>query len=120
MDQAANFYLRQPEPARSCMLALKEIILAQDPGISPAWKYGMPFFCYNGKMFVYLWTDKKTGQPYLGIVEGRQIEHPLLVAGTRARMKILELDAGKDLPIDTIHDILQAALDLYRNGVKQQ
>jgi hypothetical protein len=115
MDQAANFYLQHPEPARSCMLALKEIILSQDKHISPAWKYGMPFFCYNGKMFAYIWVDKKTGQPYIGIVEGRNIDHPLLVADKRARMKILMLDAHADLPIDTIRDILQKALDLYRN-----
>ena len=33
---------------------------------------------YQQKMFCYLWTDKKTHEPYIGIVEGNKIDHPLL------------------------------------------
>ena len=117
MKASDNFYLQQDEPVKSCLFALKEIILSQDKDITTAWKYGMPFFCYKGKMFCYLWVHKKYKQPYIGIVEGKHIHHPDLVIEKRARMKIMLFDPNKDLPINTIKSVLQQALDLYKTGV---
>lgn len=114
MTAADQFYLEQEEPLQSCLLALKEIILAQDSQISTAWKYGMPFFCFKGKMFAYLWIHKKLRQPYIGIVEGKKIAHPDLLTEKRSRMKILLLDPHKDLPLENINNILNMALSLYR------
>ncbi len=73
----------------------------------------MPFFCYKGKIFCYLWVYKKTGKPYLGIVEGRKIDHPLLITENRSRMKIIVFDAEQDIPVETIGTILNMAIDLY-------
>jgi hypothetical protein len=73
----------------------------------------MPFYCYKGKMFCYLWVNKKTHQPYIGIVEGRRIEYPLLIIEKRSRMKIMQLDAGQDMPVDIIGEILDMAIDVY-------
>ena len=112
-----KFYLEKKEPLKSCLLALKEIIINLDENISTAWKYKVPFFCYKGKMFCYLWIDKKTKEPYLGIVEGNRIEHPSLEQGNRKRMKILRVDPNKDFPVETIELILNQALDFYRNGI---
>jgi hypothetical protein len=53
-----NFYLQQNDPYRGCMLALRDIVLKQDTAITHEWKYGMPFFCYKGKMFCFL--DKES------------------------------------------------------------
>jgi hypothetical protein len=83
------------------------------PAITESWKYGMPFFCVNNKMFCYLWVHKKFHQPYIGIVEGNKIHHPLLVQEKRARMKILLLDPDKDVPVKVIDDILKKALKFY-------
>lgn len=82
--------------------------------ITEAWKYGMPFFCYKGKMFCYLWLHKKYGQPYIGIVEGKKVDHPDLLQEKRARMKILLLDPGTDLPLKKINAILKQILALYK------
>ena len=112
-----HFYLKQEEPTKSCLLALKEIILALDPNVTNSLKYGMPFFSYKNKMFCYLWTDKNTQAPYIGIVEGNRIDHPNLEQGNRKRMKILRVNRNKDLPIDSIQFILNQALDLYRKGI---
>lgn len=117
MKEADNFYLQQNEPVMGCMLALREIILAQDKDITAAWKYGMPFFCYKAKMFCYLWVNKKSGQPYIGFVEGKLLDHPELLMEKRSRMKILLFDANMDLPIKKIETILQQAIDLYKNGI---
>jgi hypothetical protein len=89
-------------------------ILKQDSNITKAWKYGMPFFCYKGKMFCYLWMHKKYQQPYIGIVEGEKINHPDLIQEKRARMKILLLDAEKDIPFKKVDKILKQAIALYQ------
>jgi hypothetical protein len=60
-----QFYLTKDEPNRGCLLAMRDIILTQDPDITAEWKYSMPFFCYKGKMFCYLWIHKKTQLPQL-------------------------------------------------------
>jgi hypothetical protein len=67
----------------------------------------MPFFCYKEKMFCYLWVHKITHQPYIGIVEGKYIEHPDLIMEKRSRMKIMLFDPNDDLPVDIIENILQ-------------
>ena len=111
------FYLNKEEPVRSCFLALRAIILAQDVEIKNVLKYSMPFFCYQGKMFCYLWFHKKHNKPYLGFVEGNRFDHQDLIIEKRSRMKIMLFDAHQDLPIQTIEMILQEALLLYKTGV---
>ena len=109
-----NYFLNKDEPVKGCLLFLREFILGFDSNLTEAWKYGMPFYCYKGKMFCYLWVDKKTHNPYLGIVDGNKIDHPLLVMAKRARMKTIQFDARQDVPVDTIREILGMALTLRR------
>jgi uncharacterized protein DUF1801 len=108
-----QYYLNKEEPTKSCLQALRDYILNYNESIAEAWKYRMPFFIVKGKMFCYLWTDKKTGLPYMGFVEGSNMDHPLLEQGNRKRMKILRIDPTQDLPIETIDKIMQAAIGLY-------
>ncbi|TCC98199.1 DUF1801 domain-containing protein [Pedobacter psychroterrae] len=112
-----SYYLKEEEPNRSCLLALRSIILGQDTNITETIKYGMPCFCYKKKMFCYLWTDKKTREPYMLMVEGKFLDHPQLEIGERSRMKIFRVNPNKDLPVKAIMSILTTALDLYRKGV---
>jgi hypothetical protein len=111
---ADHYFLQKEEPVKGCLLALREFILNYDPNITEAWKYGMPFYCYNQKMMCYLWTHKKYRQPYLGIVEGQKISHPDLIIEKRARMKIMLFDPEQDLPIETIGGILKEVLLFYK------
>ena len=113
LKPADNYFQQQAEPLKGCLLALRSIVLNHNVDIAEAWKYGMPFYCYRGKMFCYLWVHKKYGQPYIGIVEGGRIDHPLLLQEKRARMKIMLVDPLRDIPVDTIQNILQKALALY-------
>lgn len=117
MKETDNYYLQKEEPVKSCLSALRQIILDRNPDITEAWKYRMPFFCYKGKMFCYLWIDKKTNFPYLGIVEGKRIDHPGLVQDDRSRMKVIAFDPNEDLPLETILYILDSALLLYTSGL---
>lgn len=116
IDTLSNYYLNQEEPQKSCLLALRNIIMGIDKGVSETVKYGMPCFCYKKKMFCYLWTDKKTNEPYILMVEGKYLNHTELEQGTRSRMKILRINPNEDLPIETIISILNDALDLYKKG----
>lgn len=111
-----SFYMDQPEPNRSCFLLLRRTILQQDGLVGETRKYGMPCFCYRKKMFCYLWTDKKTNEPYILFVEGKHLDHPLLEQGDRSRMKILRFEPILDLPLDTVELLLTEAIDLYRSG----
>jgi hypothetical protein len=108
-----NYFLQKEEPVKGCLLFLREYILNYDKNITEAWKYRMPFFCYKGKMFCYLWTYKKNGLPYIGMVEGKKIDHPELIIEDRARMKIMLLDPTADLPMETIDYILKTAIGFY-------
>jgi hypothetical protein len=117
MTPLENYYNQQPEPNRSCLIALRDIILAQDANITAAWKYGCPFFCYKNKMFCYLWVHKKTKQPYIGIVEGKHFDEPFLIVEKTSRMKKLFVDPNEDLPIDIITNVINKAIGLYKRGV---
>lgn len=116
ISELDNYYLQREEPHKSCLLALRGIILEQDEAVTETMKWGMPCFCFKKKMFCYLWTDKKTGEPYILFVEGKHLDHPKLETGQRARMKVFRVNPSEDLPLDTITKLLNTALDLYRNG----
>lgn len=111
-----KFYLSKNEPAKSCLLALRSIILTKDCNISETQKYGMPCFCFMKKAFCYLWIDKKTEEPYLLLVEGKYLNHPSLETGNRSRMKILRVKPEEDIPVETINLVLQMALDFYKSA----
>ena len=114
VQELHNYYLNKEEPNKSCLLALRSIILDQDKDITETQKWGMPCFCYKKKIFCYLWTDKKTDEPYILMVEGKYLELPELEEGDRTRMKIFRVNPNKDLSIKLIESILKKALDLYR------
>lgn len=109
-----SWFLSKEEPVKSCLQFLREHILKQDANITETWQYGMPFYLYSGKRFCYLWMHKKYGQPYIGIVDGKQIEHPDLVMEKRARMKILLVDPDSNLPMKKINKVLNKVLKLYK------
>ncbi|SHH80090.1 DUF1801 domain-containing protein [Flavobacterium johnsoniae] len=117
MKQLDDFYIKQEEPIKEIFLALRNIILKQDKDITHVLKYGMPFFCYKGKMFCYLWIHKKSGQPYIGIVEGKHFEESFLIQEKRSRMKIMMLDVKEDLPLEQIELVIQKAVNLYKSGI---
>ncbi|MCP2029768.1 hypothetical protein L1276_004962 [Flavobacterium sp. HSC-32F16] len=117
MKQLDDFYLNQEEPIKGTFLALKDIILKQDKDITHVLKYGMPFFCYKGKMFCYLWIHKKLKQPYIGVVEGKYFEESFLIQEKRSRMKIMMFDVDKDLPLEQIEFVIQKAVNLYKSGI---
>ncbi len=107
-----TYFLKQEEPIRSSLHFLREYILKLDKSISEKRQYGMPFFYYNDKRICYLWVHKKLQQPYIGIIDGNKINHPDLLTEKRTKMKILLIDAGKNIPVGKIKTILKEAISL--------
>ncbi|ASS48916.1 MAG: hypothetical protein A3D31_05730 [Candidatus Fluviicola riflensis] len=112
MTQVDDFFLKQQEPVKSCLLALKSVIQNIDPEIELSLRYGMPFFILKGKRFCYLWIHKKYRQPYIGFVDGNQMNHPELLQEDRTRMKILLIDPEKDIPVELVELLVEEAMKL--------
>lgn len=109
-----QYFLNQEEPTKSCLLFLRQYLLEFDQNIKEDWKYRMPFYAYKGRMCFYLWTHKKLKLPYMGIVEGNKVHHPLLLQEQRAKMKILLFDPLQELPIEVINEIMHKTVALYK------
>ena len=120
MTQLDQYYLDLPEPNKSCLLALRDLILSQHESLLPAWKWGTPFFYYKGQMLFYLWVDKKLKVPYIGIANGHQMEHPALTQGKRTRIKLLFVDPEQDLPVDLITELLGESIKLCEDSLKKK
>lgn len=113
LNDFERFFDEKPEPLRGTLLYLRELINGMDQRMNESWKYRMPVFCIGKKMFCYLWVDQKTQEPYMGVVEGKRIEHPDLEQGKRSRMKIMRFKKDGDLPVESIREVLTLALALY-------
>ena len=112
IENSEDFYLNKDEPVKSCLLALRQIIMDQSIHMTETRKYGMPCFCYKKKIICYLWTEKKTGEPYILMADGQKLDHPALESGDRSRMKILRVNPKMDFPIEIINKILVDAIAL--------
>ena len=105
-----NFFLSQQEPTNGCLLFLREYILSKSEDVTEHWKYGLPFYYYQGKMWCYLWIHKKHKMPYIGFVDGDKMTHPDLIQEKRARMKIYLIDPTKDIAIKKLNAVFKEAL----------
>lgn len=108
-----EWYLNKEDPVGACLQSLRIIILSCGDDITESWSYQMPFFYYRGIRFCYLWVHKKSGWPYLGIVDGNKIDHPDLIAEKRTRMKIMLIDPAKKIPAGKIRTLLREVLSHF-------
>ncbi len=104
------FFMQAPEPAKSFLAYIRTLIHASAPGVQEKMSYGMPFYYLRGRRFCYLWIQKATGWPYIGIVNGSAIDFPGLEAGERSKMKIFPVDPDKDMPDAEIKVLLGLAI----------
>ena len=109
------YYDGLAEPLQGYMLAVRKIMLDLDEEIESTWKWSTPFFLYRKRMLCYLWVDKKTREPYLGIYGGDALNHPSLVQKHRAKIRKLMLNVDKDIPAGTIRVVLGLAMTLIRD-----
>ncbi|MCC6372161.1 MAG: DUF1801 domain-containing protein [Bacteroidia bacterium] len=112
MNAIDSFFLSRTEPDKSCLLYLRGYILSQSDKVSEHWKYGMPFYYYNGKMWCYLWQHKKLKVPYIGFFDSQQMTHKDLLQEKREFIKIFLIAPDKDIPIKKLNDLFKQALKL--------
>ncbi|XWW47354.1 DUF1801 domain-containing protein [Fibrella sp. USSR17] len=111
MNALDNFYATLPEATQSCLLALRDLILAQSEYLTTSWKWNTPFFDYKGRYLFYLSaTHKKYNKPYIGVVNGNKLAHPALEQGNRTQIKVLFIDPEQDFPIEQLVEVLQLAM----------
>lgn len=110
LSELENFYNSKDEPQQSCLLALRDIILRYNSTIEQTWKYKLPCFVIGKKIFCYIWVDKKTKRPYIGIANGIKIDHPALFQGDRKWVKLLYINPNEDIPQQIIHEIFDKAI----------
>ncbi|MDX1446319.1 DUF1801 domain-containing protein [Lishizhenia sp.] len=115
MEENINIYLKQDEPLQSCWLTLRSIIRKHDELITECVKYGSPCFLYRDKILCYLWKDKKSNQPYILFSDGNSLHHPVLDFKGRKKMKSMEVDPNKDIPIELVKEVLTQAIAV-KNG----
>lgn len=113
MHKLDEFYDQHEEPLKSCLQAIRTIILTYSPVVTERWYYRLPCFFYQDKMFCYVWFDRKSNQPYIAMYPAKKLKHKLLVAGSRTQSKILWIDPGKDLPIKAIREVFKQAIETY-------
>ena len=116
MKELDLFYLQQENPLKDRFLSLRAHILNYNKGITEAWKFRMPFFCYQGQSFCYF-RVKKDSMPYIGFTEGKRMVHPALISEDRARIKILKIDPAEDIPGKVLDEILKEAIHLCETNL---
>ncbi len=114
MREIDKFFEEKEEPVKGCLWALRSLILNYEPLLALTWRYRLPCFLLNGQTFCYLWVDKKSQHPYIAIGKGVNIEHPALIQGKRTFVKLLMINPEGDIPLETIHDIFDKAMALYK------
>lgn len=113
LTELESFFRLKPEPQQSCLYFLRSIITNFDPEIRETYKWKLPFYTLKGKMFCYLWIDKKNDQPYICFTKGNELDHPLLVQGERKKMKAFYVDPYEDIDVKTLTELLNLAREKY-------
>ncbi|GGP03206.1 hypothetical protein GCM10010992_10680 [Cloacibacterium rupense] len=106
MNPIQEYFLNQPEPARSLLLFLREQILSSDQDITETFSFGLPFYKYKGKMLCYFSFHKKFKKYYISFNHGNKIESPFLIQEDRKLFKILLIDENEDFPLELLLEIL--------------
>lgn len=113
MNPAEDYILSKPEPFRSMLIELQAIIKHTIPEVEEAFKWHLPFYSLNGKMFCFL-NFRKTfvdvGFPW-GIHISIHQDH--LVAGEkRKNLRSLRYYKSKDIDVSILQDVLLSVAQL--------
>ncbi len=70
MKPVDEYFLNQKEPFQSIMLYVRSVIVSTLPDVVEKYNYGIPFYHYNGKPFIYLNILKRTNFVDVAFVRG--------------------------------------------------
>ncbi|NEW84700.1 MAG: DUF1801 domain-containing protein [Mariniphaga sp.] len=106
-----NYYLKQNEPIRECLLALKQIIMGVSDQITHERKFQIPFFSYKGKKLGFLWMNRK--KLILGFVTDKSILTPEDGIRLKDQLEMIQINPNADLPKELIVAKLQEIIRMY-------
>lgn len=107
MNAVEEYYHNLSEHYRATYLYIRELIKKCIPEFEEAKKYGVPFFCLNGKNVIYLYKNEKKKAFYLGFMQGENYNHPSLVFEGRKWVKVFHFDPKGDFPEEEFLEILE-------------
>ena len=112
-EQIDNYFFSLPEPQRSCLLFLREVVLSYSDKITESRKFNTPFYYYDKKWLGFISYDPKTKIIYIAFAKGYLMKHPKLVSEGRKKQKIFYVDPAKDIDIKSLKAILKEVCQLY-------
>lgn len=107
-----NYFITLEEPYQSCLLFLRQFILDHSSNITESRKFNTPFYYFNKKWLGFISYDHKSKIIYFAFANGYLIKHPKLVSEGRKKQKIFYVDAGKDIDVKNLEQILKLACKL--------
>lgn len=116
MNPAETYILSQPEPFRSILLELQVIIEHTAPEAELLYKWHLPFYYLNGKMFCFLNFRKRFVD--LSFVYGTDLNdlYNHLIAGeNRKRLRSLRYHKLKDIDAEVLIEFLKQLKVLIKN-----
>lgn len=107
MNPAENYILSKPEPWRSILIELQAIIKHTIPEVEEAYKWNLPFYSLNNKMFCFL-NFRKTfvdiGFPWGVHIS---IHQEKLIAGEgRKNLRSLRYTSSQEIDVIILQEIL--------------
>ncbi|UZO80834.1 DUF1801 domain-containing protein [Aquimarina sp. ERC-38] len=107
MNPAQNYIFQKPEPFQSILLHLDGIITLTIPEVTLKYKWHLPFYYLNDKMFCFLNFRKKFVD--LGIPYGDELSDTshLLIAGEgRKKLRSLQIYTVEDINDNDVIEVL--------------
>ncbi len=117
MNPAEDYIISKPEPWRSMLIELQALIKQTVPEVEEAFKWHLPFYSLNNKMFCFL-NFRKTfvdvGFPWGVLIEGHD---DVLIAGEkRKNLRSLRYHSPEEIDIKLLQTILLKAAQLKKNS----
>ena len=111
LNPLENYFLKQPEPYKSCMLFLRIWLVEQK--LEEQFKYGVPFYCYKNKNLCYISVSAKDKKLYLGFIQGYKMKHPKLEKEERKQIKAFYIDPEENVSVNVLRILIKEAKALY-------
>lgn len=115
MNPAEDYILNKPEPWRTMLMELQAIIKHTVPDVDEAFKWNLPFYSLNGKMFCFLNFRKKfvdVGFPW-GI--HITVHQDKLIAGEgRKNLRSLRYHTPEEIDVAILVDVLKNVASLKK------
>ncbi|MAZ28297.1 MAG: 2-dehydro-3-deoxyphosphooctonate aldolase [Cytophagaceae bacterium] len=109
MNPAENYIISKPEPWRSILMELRDITRHAVPEVTESFKWALPFYTLNGKMFCYLNFRKKFVE--ISFLYAHRMTHlsDYLIAGEgRKIVRSLRYTSLEDIDYDVLIQVLLA------------